>query len=198
MRIAWYFAFARPEELPLACAVVGAGDELTVQVVDRLGAAETAECAQVHVRRDLPEVNRGSMPGPQWLLSRAGTYVRRARSRARFLREVDPEICHIHYLNRFTDPFKLRRMRMPVVLSVHDVLPHDSRLPLWLEHALLSSSYKSASALVVHHQRLRDLLVEQFGLDPASIHVLPHQVFDYGPRTLPPPTGRRVLFFGAL
>jgi glycosyltransferase involved in cell wall biosynthesis len=198
MRILWYFPFARPEEIPLACATARDDDEIVVQVIDRPAAPTAADCPQVTIRRDLADVDRGEMHRVAWMLSRAVTYGRRARARDRAARRLAPDLCHVHYLNRFTDPLLLRRLRSPIVLSVHDVVAHQQRLPGGVEHRLLAATYRRADALLVHHPSLRDHLVADFPVDPARVHVLPHQVFAYGRPVTPLPKEPNILLFGAL
>ena len=113
-----------------------------------------------------------------------------------------PDLTHVWFLNRFTDAVDLRRLVAsgPVVAHVHDVRPHNRRLPDVLGDRLLRRMYTSGAHLTVHHEELRLRLTSEFGIDPAVIDVVPLVV-----RPVPtPPTpardrvGDRVLFFGAL
>jgi glycosyltransferase involved in cell wall biosynthesis len=199
MRIYWYWPFARPEELPLACATASADDEITVHVIDREAAPTAPPCARVLLRTDLPDVRRDLGRSPTWLASRSATYAERAWRRERTVAGLRPDVCHLHYLNRFTDWLLPRRRGSPLVLSVHDVMPHTSRLPRPAERALLTATYRRADALIVHHGRLRRELLAAFDVDERRVHVVPHQVFAYDdaePATLP--ERPCVLFFGAL
>ena len=85
------------------------------------------------------------------------------------------------------------------MISVHDVVPHVPRLGQAVEHRLLRRLYRRPDALIVHHERLRNTLVADFGVDPERVHVVPHQVFPVDdPPELPRPGIPLVLFFGAL
>lgn len=64
---------------------------------------------------------------------------------------------------------------VPVVVTAHDVLPHQPRLG---QRAALRRLYERADAVVVHSQRGRERLVAEAGLDPRQIEVFPHGVFD--------------------
>jgi glycosyltransferase involved in cell wall biosynthesis len=199
VRIYWYWPFARPEELPLACATVGADDEITVHVIDRDAAPAVSPCRPVLLRRDLPDVRRDLGRSPAWLASRAATYSGRAWRRERTITRLRPDVCHLHYLNRFTDWLLPRRRKFRLVMSVHDVVPHLSRLPRSAERALLGQTYRRADMLIVHHDRLRRELLAAFDVNPARVRVVPHQVFAYdstAPVALPERPS--VLFFGAL
>lgn len=199
MRIYWYWPFARPEELPLACATARVGDEITVHVIDREAAPVTSPSDRVLLRRDLPDVRRDLGRSPAWPVSRAATYGRRARTREQAAAELRPDVCHLHYLNRFTDWLLPRRRGSPLVMSVHDVMPHVSRLPRRAERALLEATYRRADALVVHHARLRRELLAAFDVDERRVHVVPHQVFAYDDaEPAPLPERPCALFFGAL
>jgi glycosyltransferase involved in cell wall biosynthesis len=199
MRIYWYWPFARPEEMPLACATVRAGDKITVQVIDREAAPTVSPCPMVLLRRDLPDVRRDLRPSTRWLASRAGTYAGRAWRRERAASGLKPDLCHLHYVNRFTDWLLPRRRGVPLVMSVHDVTPHDVRLPRQAERTLLAATYRRADALIVHHPWLRKRLLSAFEVDERRIHVVPHQVFAYDDdEPAPPPKHPCALFFGAL
>jgi glycosyltransferase involved in cell wall biosynthesis len=167
-------------------------------VIDRDAAPGRSPCRLVLLRRDLPDVRRDLGRSPAWLASRSATYGGRAWRRERTVARLRPDICHLHYLNRFTDWLLPRRRAFRLVMSVHDVVPHQSRLPRRAEHRLLSATYHRADALVVHHDRLRRELLAAFDVDQDRVHVVPHQVFAYdsiAPVALPDRPS--VLFFGA-
>lgn len=198
MRIYWYFPFARPEELPLARATARADDEITVHVIDREAAPAVSSFERVLLRRDLPDVRRDLRRSPAWLVSRAATYGARAWRMERAIAER-PDVCHLHYVNRFTDWVLPRPRSCSLVMSVHDVIPHESRLPGRAERALLAATYRRADALIVHHERLRRELLSAFDVDERRVHVVPHQVFAYdSAEAAPLPARPAVLFFGAL
>lgn len=195
MRFHWYWPFARPEELGWAASTARLGDSVLVQVIDRPQAPEAGRVGAVTVVRDLPDVERG-VTALGWGPSRARTYVGRAAARRRTWRSSEFDLVHLHYLNRFTDA--ISPFPTPVVLSVHDVVPHQSRLGR-AEHLLLRRLYHRGDGLVVHHEDLGRRLVDEFGVDPARVHVVEHQVFP-APPVGPPPADEppMVLFFGAM
>ncbi|MFW5471874.1 glycosyltransferase family 4 protein [Knoellia sp. CPCC 206450] len=195
MRFHWYWPFARPEEIGWAAATARPGESVLVQVIDRPAAPEAGEHGAVTVVRDLPDVERGVSP-VRWLPSRARTYLGRAGVRRQTWRTGDFDLVHLHYLNRFTDA--VVPLPSPVVLSVHDVVPHQPRLGR-AEERLLRRLYHRGDGLVVHHENLAAKLVEDFDVDPSRVHVVQHQVFP-APPAGPPPADEPpvVLFFGAL
>lgn len=167
-----------------------------MEVVDQAVAPPGGTHGQVTVLRDLPDVNR-SASRAAWLPSRATTYWQRASARRSAFKSGEFDLVHLHYVNRFTDPFI--RPGVPLVLSVHDVVPHRSRLGR-AEHLVLKATYDRADAHVVAHEALREALVTDFGLDASSIHVVPLPVFPVSEGLPPPPSSDPplVLFFGAL
>jgi len=195
MRFHWYFPFARTEELDWARFTPRAGETLVLQVIDRPHAPASGEFGPVTVVRDLPDVDRDVSPAA-WLPSRARTYVSRSRARKSRWKTDDFDLVHLHYLNRFTDT--VAHMPHPLVLSVHDVVPHQMRLGR-AELPLLRRLYSRGDAIIVHHRSLKERLQDEFSLDDDRLHVVPHQVFS-APFTAPPRPDLPplVLFFGAL
>lgn len=197
LRFYWYWPFARSEELDWAEATARPGEEVTVHVIDRDAAPATREHGPVTVVRDLPDVDRAARGPGKWASSRASTYLSRERLRRARWQSDDFDLVHLHYLNRFTDVWS--SLPRPLVMSVHDVVPHVPRLGSRAEHRLLGRLYQRPDAIVVHHQHLAEQLRSEFGVHDAQIHVVPHQVFPVdGPRVDPPSANPTVLFFGAL
>ncbi|HEX5613926.1 MAG TPA: glycosyltransferase family 4 protein [Acidimicrobiia bacterium] len=206
MRIYWYWPFARPEELVLAESVPRPHDVLVVHTIaGRVEPGATRSVADVasavEVRATLPghETRRERSVG--WLASRARTYLQRVRARRTAVVAGGFDVAHIVYLNYFTDWYALRRLRrsVPVVCDVHDVVPHQARVPRRLERALLARQYAAATAIVVHHDAVRDQLVRDFPVDRDRVAVVPWPIFPVRaePRSAPQAT-RRVLVFGTL
>jgi glycosyltransferase involved in cell wall biosynthesis len=197
MRFHWYWPFARQEELDWAVATPRAGESVIVEVIDRGEAPVAGAHGPVTVVRDLPDVQRDVGNRVAWAASRVNTYRVRAAARQAQWRSGDFDLVHLHYLNRFTDA--VLPLPHPLVMSVHDVVPHVPRLGRRAEHRLLRQLYSRADALVVHHDELTDRLVDDFGIAGDRIHVVPHQVFPVGDVPADPPPGPpTVLFFGAL
>ncbi len=197
LRFYWYWPFARSEELDWARATVRPGEEATVHVIDRDAAPATASDGSVTVVRDLPDVDRSASGAAAWAVSRVSTYLARERLRREMWRSRDFDLVHLHYVNRFTDVWS--PLPRPLVISVHDVVPHVPRLGSTAEHRLLLRLYQRPEAIVVHHQHLADRLQSDFDVPDERIHVVPHQVFPVDGPPVDPPSGvPNVLFFGAL
>jgi D-inositol-3-phosphate glycosyltransferase len=70
----------------------------------------------------------------------------------------------------------LRRLGKKIVLTAHDVLPHEPEV-LSLEHCRWL--YDTADAVIVHGVKLKELMLERFGTNPASVHVIPVGNFNF-------------------
>lgn len=110
--------------------------------------------------------------------------------RARFFLRP-PEILHVQFLPLFRSRLPLdfwlvqwlRRRGVRVVLTVHDLLPHDTADRFREKFVGL---YDSADALICHSDHIRSRLIVEFGVPAQKIHVIPHGPFFYD---LPAATG---------
>ncbi|HEY7439333.1 MAG TPA: glycosyltransferase family 4 protein [Acidimicrobiia bacterium] len=201
MRIYWYWPFAREEDIALALATPGPDDTLTVSALDRPG-APFLRTERVTALPELPEVRPVREGSISWILSRAHTYQARARVRSRRVAGGGFDVCHVAFVNQYTDIVGLSRIarRTNLVTTVHDVLPHRSRMPSGIQHQALAMLYRVAGTIVVHHQDVGAELMARFDVDPARVHVVPHWVSPFRDagdrRTLS--AAHRVLFFGTL
>jgi glycosyltransferase involved in cell wall biosynthesis len=88
------------------------------------------------------------------------------------------------------------------VLTAHDVLPRVARP---LQHAGQKRLYRRMDAIVVHTEHGRRRLVDEAGVDPSRVHVIPHGAFTHladvapvAPPELAGASGPAVLFFGLI
>jgi glycosyltransferase involved in cell wall biosynthesis len=192
----WYWPYLRREELVLADGLVQPGDRLLVETTPRPTDPIVAT-GPYEVRATLPAVEEVDERTVRWALSRAGTYVGRARARRRTVAHGGFDVAHVVYLNPFTDAFDLRGLakRVPLVCSVHDVVPHQSRVPAPVERRLLRAQYGHARMIVVHHDAVRRRLLAEFPVEPDRVVVVPWPIAaePVAPRAEGPVT---VLFFG--
>jgi glycosyltransferase involved in cell wall biosynthesis len=116
-------------------------------------------------------------------------------SAARLLRRVhalDPEVAHVQWLAipRY-DLHWLRRLRAPVVLTAHDVLPRNERnAAAWTEVLAV------AARVIVQSERAVEQLAEA-GLPREKLVRIQHPVFESGIEA-EPPSGKTILFFGLI
>jgi glycosyltransferase involved in cell wall biosynthesis len=197
MKIYWYWPHPHRGPSPLALAVLRPGDTLTVEALPSLHGEQFGEVTEYEVIRDLPDP---SDLGGRW--ARALRPVRltlnRSRARARALRRGF-DLAHIQMLMIYSDWLDLARLgrRTPLVSVVHDVHPHDTRLPS-VERLLLKRLYRVAGHLVVFHETLRQELCEDFAVDSARVHVLPIPISATDERDVgvEKPDRPMILFFG--
>jgi glycosyltransferase involved in cell wall biosynthesis len=132
----------------------------------------------VTIRADLPDVAPTAEGSARWLASRARTYVERARARRHAVRTGGFDVAHVAFLNQYTDLVALRRLAriVPLVTTVHDVVPHEPRLPGPVQHRLLAALYAGAGTIVVHHDDVGAELHERFAIPTNRIQVVPHWV----------------------
>ena len=163
----------------------------------------------------------GDPPAPdgyrrrELFLPLSGRLLRRApRSRVRFLvkgaeygpsvlrlvRGVNlfrPDVVHVQWLALPRYDLRwlelLRRSR-PLVLTAHNVLPHEGEADPEQRRRL----YAAFDRVVVHTRSGAELLAS-FGVPPERVVYIPHATFDAPPEaSIEPPSGRTLLFFGLI
>ena len=124
------------------------------------------------------------------------------RYRRRAPREAD--VVHLQWLSVQQLDQRLLPHGVPLVLTAHDVLPRE---PTPGQHDAQRRLYERVDAVVVHSEHGRARLVEEGGVDPAKVEVIPHGAFTHlldvpgaQPLTgeLAGVTGPVVLLFGLL
>ena len=202
MRIYWYAPFNNADELEVAASVCRPGDDLTYEsLASRFGKDLPAASDAFRLVRDLHEPAGESGPRAN-VLTRSQVAWQRAIARERLLRSGSFDLIHIHTYNMFTDWLAfpaLRRFGVPIVASIHNVLPHERRGPERIERAMHRLGYKACDRLLVAHDTLRQRLVDEFGIDAATIGVIPLPVCEAeatnNPDALAP---KMMLFYGTL
>lgn len=176
LSIYWYWPFPHLFENRLALSMRRPEDRLTIQSLStRFGQPVTTEVASYETVRDLPEPTPAGTGTVRWAFSRARTYWARARRRASLLGSRHFDVAHIFSLNLFTDAWTLRSIarKTPLVSTVHDVYPHEPRIPSTLQNRLLANVYRNAGTLVVAHEWMHSQLIENFDVDPERIEIVP-------------------------
>jgi glycosyltransferase involved in cell wall biosynthesis len=200
VRAYWYWPYLRREELVLAEGFLRPGDELVVHTTPRPSDPITSPGSGCLVDSSLPAVRDRAEGTARWVASRATTYWRRAAVREAAVRRGAFDVAHVVYLNPFTDGLTLGRLgrRVPLVSTVHDVVPHMRRVPRAVERRLLRAEYRNAGTILVHHESVRRRLVREHPVDPARVFEVPLPIaLRPGAESPPPPEGPpTVLFFG--
>jgi len=120
---------------------------------------------------------------------------------ARAARRRGVDVVHFQWLAvQPLDAGLLRAFPRPLVLTAHDVLPREPRPG---QRAAQRALYRRVDAVVVHSDHGRARLVEEIGVPPGKVTVIPHGVLHpSGDDGLPPELagveGPVALFFGLL
>ncbi len=200
MRVYWYWPYLRSEQLPLVDSLCALDCDVVAHTVASRITAADAQRGRGAIDRSLSDVGDERERSMRWLWSRATIYPLRSKAR-RHKASKGFDVAHVVFLNPFTDWFALRRLsrRVALVASVHDAVPHQSRLPRWIEHLILRRLYAVCGEIVVHHATVSRQLQEQFSVDASRIHEVPLWVlpapFELRERPNDVPT---VLCFGAM
>jgi glycosyltransferase involved in cell wall biosynthesis len=95
-----------------------------------------------------------------------------------------PEIVHVQYLPMLTQRIPLdfwflefcARKGSKVVLTVHDLLPHDTAD---IHKRTFEELYRKVDEIICHSDHIRTRLREEFGIDEDKVSVIPHGPFFY-------------------
>ena len=120
---------------------------------------------------------------PRRILKLAESLFNLAALTLRFARSA-PDVLHVQFLPMLRWPVPLdlwflrfaRRRGAKIVLTVHDLLPHDTANR---HHFLYRSLYHFVDSIICHSAAIQDRLVSDFEVDRARIHVIPHGPFFY-------------------
>jgi glycosyltransferase involved in cell wall biosynthesis len=133
-------------------------------------------------------VGKYQMPRlPRRILKLTETMVNLAALRVRFMISP-PDVIHVQFLPMLRSRLPLdlwfvqvcRLRGVKIVLTVHDLLPHDTGEAHKATYARL---YAMVDALICHSDTVRARLVAEFNVPAAKVSVIPHGPFFYD---LPP------------
>lgn len=124
----------------------------------------------------------------------SGRALRGAVSVARHARRWNPDLVHAH--PNVSPALFAAVPRVPLVLTVHDVIPHPGQTPKSLSRRLMERVWeRRVTGFIVHGEDLRPLLEARVGARPVA--VVPHGVSPEE-RPDPVPAAPTILFFGRL
>ena len=120
---------------------------------------------------------------PRRILKLAESLINLSALALRFTRSA-PDIIHVQYLPMLRWPVPLdlwllkyaRRRGARIVLTVHDLLPHDSANQ---HHQVFRTLYHFVDSIICHSASIKTRLISEFLADPARISVIPHGPFFY-------------------
>lgn len=168
-------AYTPPYDRALCAALATAGADVTL-VTSHFRHGEVPPAAGYEVDE---RFYRRSVPRPLQHVPDMLAYAA-ARRRAR------PDVTHWQWASIQELDWALTRGRAAGVrvLTAHDVLPRVARP---LQAAGQRRLYRGMDAVVVHTQHGRARLVEEAGVDPARVHVIPHGAFTHLADVVPVP-----------
>jgi glycosyltransferase involved in cell wall biosynthesis len=120
-------------------------------------------------------------------------------SAVRLVRHVNafrPDVAHLQWvaLPRYDLRWIDRLRSRPLVLTAHNVLPHEGEADPERRRRL----YAAFDRVVVHTRSGAEHLAS-FGVPPEHVVRIPHGTFDTAPdKAIEPPSGRTLLFFGLI
>ena len=113
--------------------------------------------------------------------------LRRLRTAAKLVQHVPDMLAHrraaaaadvVHYQWLPVDALDVALLTRgrPSVLTAHEILPRSGRrIQVWGRRRL----YDRVDAVVTHTSHGRSRLIDELGVDPAKVELIPHGVFDY-------------------
>jgi len=189
-------AYTPPYDRALCAALAAAGADVTlVTSAFRHGDVPPAHGYAVHERFYRRALPRALQHVPDMLAYAAARRADRAGA---------PDVTHWQWASVQELDWALRGRSRVHVLTAHDILPRVARP---LQRAGQRRLHRGMDAVVVHTEHGRRRLVQEAGVDPARVHVIPHGAFTHltsvppaRPPEIPDPCGDRpaVLLFGLL
>lgn len=200
MKILWYWPHPHREPNPLVLASLAAGHTCVVQALESYRGERFRVFEEYLVDRSLPD----PVPVGGRLRRSAKRVVRPIKATSARRRALGNgfDLVHLENLVLYQDLLDLR-MSLKHTRScahVHDVWPHQSRLPHLINRKALGQLYRTPSALTVYHPVLRDQLCDQFDIDPQSVFTIPIPIGEpfCSPNEEKRPGPTRLLFLGTI
>jgi glycosyltransferase involved in cell wall biosynthesis len=195
-------AYTPPYDRALCAALAAAGAEVEL-VTSRFPYGAVPPVDGYRVREAFYRLGAGLPAGGR--ARRAARLAQHAPDMLRYARAAHAaDVVHFQWLTVPQLDARLLPRGRPVVLTAHDVLPREPRPG---QRAAQSRLYERVDAIVVHSRHGRGRLVEEAGVDPAKVHVIPHGPLEHlarvpAPQPLPPELaavdGPVVLLFGLM
>ncbi len=166
----------------LSCALAARGHEVTL--VTAAGyelEGRAALPANVCLVKKIGRFTQGpaaAWPAPALSLARKLEALIDAIAVAVLARRLRPDLVHLHCTNPIALAYVmlLRLLRLPLVTTAHVVTPHE---PIRFQNAIYGRIHRLCDLLIAHSQVDRGRLVEEFGVDPAAIAVIPHGEYGF-------------------
>jgi glycosyltransferase involved in cell wall biosynthesis len=168
-------AFTPPYDHALCAALAARGHDVVLET-SHFPFADVPQGEGYEVREHFYRWQPGPSGSRRRIAAKLAQHVPAMRAMARRARREHADVVHVQWAAvQYLDPFLLPRDR-PVVLTAHDVLPREPRLG---QAGAQRRLYHRADAVVVHSAHSRDRLVEETGVDPSTVHLIPHGAFTH-------------------
>ena len=195
----------------LSCALAERGHEVTLLTTAGYELEEWRPQGSLRLEKALGRLSdraRGSLSGRSLSLVMKAEAVLDAFAATAVARRLRPDVIHFHSTNTSSLLYLtlLRYLRVPVVATAHVVTPHERTT---LGDAIYRRIHRLGHLVVAHSEFDRRRLLEEVGVAPHSVVVIPHGeygFFEGGGAVTDPATARRslglapedevVLFFG--
>jgi starch synthase len=93
----------------------------------------------------------------------------------RHIRAFNPDVVHLQQGHLWFNGFLRFLRRFPLILTVHDVRQHlGDRGGRKTPQAVMDFGFRQADQLIVHAEPLKRLLIDECGIRPELVHVVPH------------------------
>jgi len=97
----------------------------------------------------------------------------------RYIKSSKCDIVHYQFFRRKEEVLFFRFLKWrgaKLIITAHNVLPHESSK---LDFYVKSLVYKSANAIIVHSDFIKNKIIQNFSINSNKINVIPHGNFDY-------------------
>jgi glycosyltransferase involved in cell wall biosynthesis len=172
--------YSRPYDHELARALAGRGHEVTLWTsafVHGVAPAPAGYAVREHFYRRSNRLHVGARLRP---LAKAAEHVDDLRRLGARLRRERPDVVHVQWcVLRPVERRFYRRLHAsgtPVVFTAHDPVPNVGGAA---RRRSVAATARAFARVICHSDWGRRALVEQCGVDPARVRVIPHGVFAY-------------------
>jgi glycosyltransferase involved in cell wall biosynthesis len=156
------------------------------------------QLAEPHLPVLDPRVNFEPFDKPR--LRQPGRQLRLGVGLVRHIRAFDPDVVHLQQGHLWFNGFLPLLRRYPLALTVHDPRHHlGDRGGHKTPQGVMDFGYRRAARLIVHAGPLKNVMVDECGIAPELVDVVPHISLGAAPQSVPSGDGApTILFFGRI
>lgn len=145
-----------------------------------------------------PEVNFQAFDKPR--LRQPIRQIRLGLDLLRRVKAFDTDVIHLQHGHFWFNGFLPLLRRYPLVLTVHDARHHiGDRVSQKTPQAIMDFGFRRATQVIVHVGQVKQVVVDECGIPPEMVHVIPHIGLGAPPNPIPShQSGSTILFFGRI